>query len=66
MNNRIIIEGLGYRELDKLADMLKEIAEKGQYKGTPMNPTLEGFYDSKIDELVLEDEWHTIVNYIED
>ena len=64
--SRIIIEGLGYRELDKLADMLKEIAETGEYKHTPMNPSIEGYYDSKIDELVLEDDWHTIVNYMED
>lgn len=64
--SKIIIEGLGYRELEKLGQMLQELGEKGSYKGISLTPTLEGYYDSKLDILELNDEDNNIVEYIED
>lgn len=59
MNDNIIIKGLGYRELEKLASVLAEIAAKGEYQGyadaspRKFEPEIEGNYDPYTDTITI-------------
>ena len=51
--NNIIIKGLGYRELGKLASVLAEIADKGEIKGREFSPEIEGSYNYYTDTITI-------------
>ena len=58
--------GIGYRELAWLAEMLTELAEKGEILRTKFSiDSLYAAYDDKLDDLIIYDDDGNVVKYKE-